>query len=90
MTIQIGDDEAYILQRLEREKRNGHVKQISANQYKYVADVFDAMELLPWIRTFTGRIAKLESSNPLLKQKYEEDLEKLYAMYGGGDEDDVS
>ena len=55
-----------------------------------MADVFDAMELLPWIRTFTGRIAKLESSNPLLKQKYEEDLEKLYAMYGGGDEDDVS
>ena len=90
MTIQIGDDEAYILQRLECEKRNGHVEQVSANQYKYVADVFDAMELLPWIRTFTGRITKLESSNPLLKQKYEEDLEKFYAMYGGGDEDAVS
>ena len=43
------------------------------------------MELLPWIRTFTGRITNLESSNPLLKEKFEEDMKQMYAMYIGGD-----
>lgn len=85
MTVFVGQDEGYMLQRLEREKRNGHIEQVSETQYKYVVDTYNAMELLPWIRTFTGRITNLESSNPLLKEKFEEDMKQMYAMYIGGD-----
>ena len=85
MTVFVGQDEGYMLQRLEREKRNGHIEQVSETQYKYVVDTYNAMELLPWIRTFTGRITNLESSNQLLKEKFEEDMKQMYAMYIGGD-----
>ena len=47
------------------------------------------MEIMPWIRTFIGRIDKLESSNPYLKKKFEEDMNEMYSMYLGGDDSAV-
>lgn len=89
MTIRIGENEDFIVNRLEREKRNGHVYKINNQQYKYVVDTYDAMELMPWIRTFIGRIENLESSNPYLKEKFDEDMEQMYSMYLGGDDDAI-
>lgn len=85
MTIRVSENEDFIVKRLEREKRNGHVYKINDHQYKYVVDTYDAMELMPWIRTFIGRIDKLESSNPILKKKFEDDMNEMYSMYLGGD-----
>ena len=81
--------EEYMIRRLEREKRNGHVERIGKEKYKYVVDTYDAMELMPWIRTFTGRIERVESDNPELGKKFCTDMEKMYAMYLGGDDDAV-
>ena len=53
-------------QRLEREKRCGRVEIIDKNTCKYIADVYDASEMLPWLRTFIGRIENLECSMPPL------------------------
>lgn len=89
MTISIAENEDFIVNRLEREKRNGHVYKINNHQYKYVVDTYDAMELMPWIRTFIGRIENLESSNPYLKEKFDEDMKKMYSMYLGGDDDAI-
>lgn len=89
MTIKISENENFIIDRLEREKRNGHVYKLSENQYKYVVDTYDAMELMPWIRTFIGRIENLESSNAYLKKKFDEDMRQLYSMYLGGDDGDI-
>lgn len=89
MTIRIGENEDFIVNRLEREKRNGHVYKINNQQYKYVVDTYDAMELMPWIRTFIGRIENLESSNPYLREKFDEDMEQMYSMYLGGDDDAI-
>lgn len=86
MTVQVADNEDFIVNRLEREKRNGHVYKLNDHQYKYAVDTYDAMELIPWIRTFIGRIDKLESSNAYLKKKFDEDMEKMYSMYLGGDD----
>lgn len=86
MTIRVEENEEFIVNRLEREKRNGRVYKLNNHQYKYVADTYDAMELMPWIRTFIGRIDKLESSNSYLKKKFCEDMDKLYNMYLGGDD----
>lgn len=83
MTIHIADHEKHILERLEREKRCGQVKIVDAHTCIFSADVYDATEMLPWIRTFIGRIETLECSNPYVTEAFYTDLEAMRAMYGG-------
>ena len=83
MTLFVGDDELYIVNRLHREKRYGEVTAVDKNHYKFTADIYDAMEMMPWIRTFIGRITKLECSNKAVVDIFYSDLEKMKAMYGG-------
>ncbi|MGN1138998.1 MAG: WYL domain-containing protein [Ruminococcus sp.] len=89
--IKIADDEQYIVRRLEREKRCGHVEKIHRNHYKYVADVFDTMEMLPWIRTFISRITRMDFSNRTAENIFKADIQEMYKMYGidGGDGYDI-
>ncbi|MEG0913769.1 MAG: WYL domain-containing protein [Oscillospiraceae bacterium] len=84
MTIHIADHEEYILSRLEREKRCGRVKIVDDHTCVFSADVYDAAEMLPWIRTFIGRIEKLNCSNPYVTETFYGDLDAMTAMYGGG------
>ena len=83
MTLFVGENEPHILNRLEREKRGGEVRVIDQSTCLFSADVYDASELLPWIRTFTGRILKLECSNPTVVGRFYNDFEAVMAMYGG-------
>ena len=83
MTIHAESTESFILQRLIREKRNGTVTVLDENTYLYQADVYDALEMLPWIRTFIGRIVKLECSNDAVMKRYQQDLDAMGALYGG-------
>lgn len=83
MTVYAAQGEEYIVNRLEREKRCGHVEKAGNCMYKFTADVYDAMELMPWIRTFTGRIVKLECSNKSVEDTFYSDLDKMREMYGG-------
>lgn len=86
MTIHHGPGEGYILQRLEREKRHGRIEIIDEQTCKFVADVYDASEMLPWLRTFIGRIVALECSNAYVAKHFYEDLDRMNAMYGGEDD----
>ena len=83
MTLRFEDDEQHIPQRLEREKRNGRVEIIGQNTVRYIADVYDASEMLPWLRTFIGRIEKLECSNETVVKRFYDDLAQMYGLYGG-------
>ncbi len=83
ITLFVEDDEQYIVHRLNREKRYGTVTAVDKNHYKFTADIYDAMEMMPWIRTFIGRITKLECSNDTVVKTFYSDLEKMKAMYGG-------
>ena len=83
MTLHFDDDEQHIPHRLEREKRNGAVELLDQNTVRYCTDVYDASELLPWLRTFTGRIEKLECSDPTVVQRFYDDLAETAALYGG-------
>lgn len=83
MTVHAEKSEPFILQRLIREKRNGTVTVLDENTYQYRADVYDALEMLPWIRTFIGRIVKLECSNDAVIARYQQDLDAMGALYGG-------
>ena len=83
ITVHIGRNEGFILDRLEREKRCGCVTAIDEFTYQYSADVYDASEMLPWLRTFIGRIVSFECSNEFARKRFYEDLERMRAMYGG-------
>ena len=84
MTLKIEMDERHIVGRLEREKRCGQVEQLSDTLWRFTADVYDAQEMLPWIRTFTGRIVSLSCSNKIVEDRFRSDLAALAALYGGG------
>lgn len=83
MTVRVGAGEDYILQRLEREKRNGRVEPAGFGCYRFVTDVYDASELLPWLRTFIGRVVSLRCSNQYVEDTFYKDTEELMRMYGG-------
>lgn len=89
--IRATEDEFYIVQRLNREKRCGQVEKIDDVHYRYTADVFDSNEMLPWIRTFISRITKISFSNQTVEEKFKADIYEMYRMYGidGGETDDI-
>ena len=88
MTVHVGKGEEYILDRLEREKRCGHIEKIDESTYRFTADVYDATETVVWLRTFIGRVVKLECSDKFAESRFYGDVEALRKLYGG-DEDAV-
>ena len=87
-TVRYAPHEAYIHQRLEREKRCGKVEKLDEHTSRFSADVYDATELMPWIRTFICRITEIHFSDNILEQRFHDDLHAMYRLYGleGGDE----
>ena len=87
-TVTYSEEEPYIHQRLEREKRCGTVEKLDERTSRFSADVFDSGELVPWIRTFICRIVDLSFSNKELEKTFKKDIREMYALYGveGGDE----
>lgn len=73
--------EHYIVSRLEREGKGGIITQLEANTYEYEKYVFDANEMLPWIRTFIGRIVEFHCSSPTVELRFYRDLQTMYHMY---------
>lgn len=83
MALQVLEpSENYILTRLEQEGRGGTVTRTAPNTYLYKVEVFDCNELLPWIRTFTGRILALECSDQSVVRQFYRDLQSMYRIYG--------
>ena len=83
MTIHIEENEGYIVNRLYREKRCGKVTQIDNSTYLFTADVFDATELLPWIRSFMGRVQRLFCTDESVVNTFYSDIAEMNRLYGG-------
>lgn len=81
-TVKYADHETHIHRRLEREKRCGTVERIDDHTSRFSADVFDASELVPWIRTFICRITEYSFSNKALESQFRDDIEEMYRLYG--------
>ena len=87
MTVKVEANEGYIIERLNREKRCGRVEVLGDGLFRYVADVFDALEMLPWLRTFLGRVVELQCTNPTVADTFWSDYQTMCAMYGGDEND---
>ena len=82
MTIAVDEKrEAYIINRLQREKRQGTVTRLSPTVYRFDIDTSDSGELLGWVKTFIGRIISLEGDNQKVIDRFYGDLRRLYARY---------
>lgn len=82
MSIQVSEpDEHYIAERLRREGRGGIVTRIKPDVYRYEIEVFDCNEMLPWIRTFIGRILSLSCTAKSVERRFYQDLQTMYNRY---------
>lgn len=84
MDIRVEEGEQFIADRLYREKRCGTVYPIDENTYRFTAAVYDPAEMLPWLRTFIGRIVRLECSDPAVTERFYGDLAALRQAYEEG------
>lgn len=81
MTVFAGPDEGHIVERLEREKRCGRVEKLDDRHWKFTADVHEAFEMLPWLRTFTGRITDLQCTDRRAIYRFWKDFNEMAQMY---------
>ena len=89
MTLHISPEEKYIIDRIEREGRNGTLTQTDSTTYRYEAEVYDAREMMTWIRSFIGRIIRIKCDNKDVENVFYSDLNRMYGMYLGGEADDI-
>lgn len=73
--------EPFILNRLEREGRQGTLKRLEPGLYEYTRTCFDGAEMLPWVKSFTGRIVSFTCSNPAVEQRFWDDIRLMKQMY---------
>ncbi len=84
MTLYIDDrTEQHIIRRLKREGKGGKIEKIDENTYLYSIDVYDTNEMMRWIKTFTGRIIKLEGDNIGVINRFYGDMRRMADLYGG-------
>lgn len=81
MDIHVGRDEEFIIRRLEREKRCGEIIKLDDETYRFAADVYDSYEMVPWIRTFIGRISALRCDNEKVCNQLKTDCYKMARQY---------
>jgi len=74
-------DEPHIINRLEREGRHGTLKRLEPGLYEYTNTCWDAAELLPWIKSFTGRIVSFTCSNPGVEKRLWDDIRLMGQLY---------
>ena len=86
MILKVAKKDAHIVHRLKREKRCGEVVQLDEEMWKFTASVYDATELVPWLRTFIGRISSLTCSNKRVEEQFWKDLSIVSRQYGVEDE----
>lgn len=82
LTLHIDEErEPFIIERLVREGKGGKITKISANTFTYEKEVFDSQEMLPWLRTFTGRIIHLECDNDFVQKQFALDMQRMFQLY---------
>lgn len=73
--------EGYIITRIEREGRNGTLTRLMPDRYEYCVECWDSTELIPWVKSFTGRIILFTCSNKRVECRFWQDMQLLQDMY---------
>lgn len=82
LTLHIDEaTEDYVLARLKREGKNGTIEKVADNTFVYRNEVYDTMEMVPWLRTFIGRIVSIQGSNEPVISRFINDIKRMVNMY---------
>ncbi len=74
--------ENYIIDRIKREGQGGELLKIDADTFLFTKEIYDTTDMSPWIKTFTGRIIRLEGSNQMVINRFYNDMKRMAEMYG--------
>lgn len=75
------EKEKYVLDRIEREGKNGILERIVPGTYLYTITVSDPLEMTPWVRSFGERAKVIYSKDGILEKHLLEDYERAIAKY---------
>ena len=87
--IHFEDDEKFIYQRLLREKRSGTVTLLDDHTAQFDVDIFDPMEIIPWVRSFICRITFFDCSEKSVVCRFYDDVQEMHRLYSLGKEKEV-
>lgn len=73
--------EQYAITRIKREGRHGALNRVDNNVFEYTIDVADTLEMVPWLRTFIGRIIDIEGTETRVISQFKKDIETMMSMY---------
>lgn len=73
--------EQYVITRIKREGRHGVLNRVDNNVFEYKIDVADTLEMVPWLRTFIGRIIELEGTEEWVISQFKRDIKAMMSMY---------
>ena len=81
--VKVTEDEGYIINRLDRETRCGTItpEKNCPGLIRFKADVYDAQEMFPWIRTYICRIVELKISDPEIEKLFWDSITAMYDFY---------
>ena len=75
------EKEKYVLDRIEREGKNGILERVLPGTYLYTITVTDPLEMTPWIRSFGERAKVIYSKEGVLEKHLLEDYERAISKY---------
>lgn len=74
--------EDYLYKRLLKEKRQGTVKKVAEHLYEFAIELSDPRGMEPWLRTWIGRIVRINSTNRTWENQLWQDIEDMNQLYG--------
>ena len=90
MILHVGKDEQFILRRLFREGHRGDVEQIGNESYLYQISIYDPSEMIPWVKSFIGRIESFQCENKQVENRFYNDVGALMKEMAEAEYDDIS
>ena len=88
MVLEVDEQkEPYVLERLRREGRHGSITRLGDNRFAYHIITADTLEMIPWLRTFIGRIQSIEGTDRTVIARFLQDIRNMHAQNAEGSGD---
>ena len=75
----------FIVDRIYREINEENIAKIDENTYQFTLYYSNLFDSIPYVRSYFGRILKLESDNKQVLTKLERDLFSTISLYEDGE-----
>lgn len=72
--------ENYLIEKIKCEAKNAEVEKISQGCYRFTLLVNDSLEMVPWVRSYSGYVTVIQGRG--LKNKITEDWKEMLDNYG--------